>query len=106
MPRRLRQCVGGGSSELCGCVDQKPARRSATCWPRRVGLDASLANELEVVIHLYAADSAIAGFMLGWDYRHATPSYLPALPTGAGQPTIMIPRVTEFSTCFAPWVPV
>lgn len=69
MPRRLRQCV---QEEVLNYADaltenSRGEIRDLLASTRR--LDASLANKLEVVIHLYAADSAIAGFMLGWNYR-------------------------------------
>lgn len=32
-------------------------------------LHGDLAEQLETAVHLYAADSALAGFLLGWEFR-------------------------------------
>ncbi len=69
MPRRLRQCVEEEVLNYADALTKSPRGEISDLLASTRRLDASLANELEVVIHLYAADSAIAGFMLGWDYR-------------------------------------
>jgi len=68
MPKRLRQCVEEQVLNYAHAHTQDTRGEISDLLASTRKLDTSLANDLEVVIHLYAADSAIAGFMLGWDY--------------------------------------
>lgn len=68
MPRRLRQCVEEEVLNFADALTEDPRGEISELLALARQLDVSLANELEGIIHFYAAESAIAGFMVGWEY--------------------------------------